>query len=265
MTLYTSPTFVPHNYELKEADTVFLGVPFGATSASKPAIYGPLMVRQSMKIIEDFVPGMYERIKICDVGDLEFVPGSFELTAQRVRETVKEIRAANPKAFIVLIGGEHSITLPLAEILKPKTIVHFDAHGDCLEECLGNRYTHQTWAWHASRFARVVQLGVNTKTAGEDNIVKDRKIERYSFEEFEKIRLEKPVHVTIDIDVFDPSLIGETGFYEGKAAKEEVFAALGRIDTDSLDIMEIADDRLPSKSGFLAADIIQRVLAKRFI
>lgn len=265
MTLYTSNTFVPHNYGMHEADAVFLGVPFGATSVSKPAIYGPTMIRQSLKIVEDFVPGMYERIKVCDLGDMEPVPGSFELTAGRVRETVKEIREANPRAFVILAGGEHSITLPLAEILRPKTIVHLDAHGDCLPDYLGNRYTHQTWAWHASRLARIVQLGVNTKVAGEEKVIKERKIERYGFDEFARVKLDKPVHVTIDIDVFEPSLIGDTGFFEGKATKEEVFAALNNIDCASLDIMEIADDRLPSKSGFLAADIVQRVLAGRFL
>ena len=265
--MYTSNTFVPNNYEPREADVVFLGVPFGATSVSKPSIYGPVMVRESLKIVEDFVPAMYEKIKVCDLGDLEFVPGSFELTAERVRETARDIMAVNKKAFIILVGGEHSMTLPLAEVLEPKTIVHFDAHGDCLPDYLGNKYTHQTWAWHASRFSRIIQLGVNTKTSGEERIVKERNIERFGFAEFIKKtpKMQKPVHVSIDIDVFDPSFIGETGYYEGKATKEEVFGALGKIGADSLDIMEICDDKLPSKSGFLAADIIQRVLAKRFL
>ncbi len=265
--MYTSNTFVPNNYELREADVVFFGVPFGATSVSKPAIYGPVMIRQSLKIVEDFVPGMYEKIKICDLGDLEFVPGSFDLTAERVRKTIKDIMAVNKKAFIVLVGGEHSITLPLTEILKPKTIVHFDAHGDCLPDYLGNKYTHQTWAWHASKFSHIIQLGVNTKTLGEENVIKELNIERFSFMDFIKKtpKMEKPIHVSIDIDVFDPSFVGETGFYEGKATKEDVFGALEKINCDSLDVMEICDDKLPSKSGFLASDIIQRVLAKRFL
>src|SRR3990172_9803045 len=103
--MYTSNTFVPNNYNVKDANVVVLGVPFGATSLSKPAIYGPVMIRQSLKIVEDHVPGMYEKIKVADIGDLEFVPGSFELTAERVRETIKDIISINQKAFTITLGG----------------------------------------------------------------------------------------------------------------------------------------------------------------
>lgn len=265
--LYTSNSFVSYNYPLEEADIVFLGIPFASTSISRPSIFGPLMVRESMKLIEDFADNanLFEKMRICDPGDLEIVPGSYELTAKRIRETIQDIACTNKKAFIIFVGGEHSITLPITETLHPKTIVHLDAHADLRKDYLGNKYTHQTWAYHASKFAKLIQIGIQTLSRDEKEFIKNNKnIQAFGINEFMKkgIKLEKPVHLTIDMDVFDPSYV-ETGLPEGTAKPEEVLSVIKKIDCDSLDIVEIADDKLPSKSGFLAAKLIRQVIANR--
>jgi len=265
--LYASNTFVSYNYPLKEADIVFLGVPFASTSISKNSIYGPLMVREALKLKEDFIKdvNLFEKLKLCDLGDLEIVPGSYELTAKRIKETIHDIASANKKAFLIFIGGEHSITLPITEALQPKTIVQLDAHADLRKDYLENKFTHQTWAYHASKLAKLIQIGVHSCSKDEKKFIKENKnIQSFSLNEFLKknIKLEKPVHLTIDMDIFDPSYV-ETGLPEGTAKPEEIFALLEKIDCDSMDIVEIADDRLPSKSGFLAAEIIKRILAKK--
>ncbi len=255
--LYTSNTFTPYNYPLKEADIAFLGIPFTSTSISKPAMYGPLMVRDALRLTEE-LPNK----KFCDLGDLEVVPGSYELTAERIRETIKEIKETNPKAFTLAIGGEHLITLPLVEMLKPKTVIQVDAHSDSRSNYLGCEYSHDTWAFHASKITKLIQIGL-TAVGGEEKkfLAKTKSIQTFSIIDFLRFmpKIERPVHLTIDVDVFDPSYV-ETGFPEGKARPEEVFSVLDKIKADSMDIVEIADDRLPSKTGFLAAQIIKRVL-----
>ena len=264
---YTSNTFTYNNYPLRQADVVFLGIPFASASIGKPALYGPVMVRESLKLTEDYMNGrnIFEKLKVCDLGEMEVVPGSYELTAKRIRETISDIKSGNPKAFIIFIGGEHSITLPITEALKPKTIVQLDAHSDTRKDYLENKYTHQAWAYHASKLAKIIQVGVQTWNKEEQDFVKGSpNVKSLTIREFmkKKIAMEKPVHITVDIDVFDSCYV-ETGLPEGRAKPEEVFALLDKISPDSLDICEIADDRLPSKTGFLAAEIIKRVLAKR--
>ena len=264
---YTSNTFVSYNHLLKEADVVFLGIPFASTSIGKNSIYGPIMVRESLKLVEDFVDGvnLFEKLKICDLGDLEVVPGSYELTAKRIKETIEDIKESNKAAFPIFIGGEHSITLPICEALKPRTIIQLDAHPDLRRDYLENKYTHQTWAYHASKFSKIIQIGVQSWSKDELEFIKaNASVESFTVDDFlkRKIKLEKPIHLTIDIDVFDPAYV-ETGLPEGSAKPEEVFALLEKIDCDSLDIVEIADDKLPSKTGFLAAKLIKKVLSKR--
>lgn len=262
--LYTSNTFVGYNYPLKEADSVFLGIPFASTSTSKPAIYGPVMVRESLKLTEDFVGGknIFEKLKVCDIGDLEIVPGSYELTAERIRQTIADIKNENSHAFIIFVGGEHLITLPVTEALKPKTIVHLDAHSDSRSEYLGNKYMHQTWAYHASKFAKIIQVGVTTWNREEAENAKKNSIEFYKSDDFikNKIKLEPPVHLTIDIDVLAGA---ETGLPEGRMSLDTSLQIMEKINCDSMDITEIADYSLPSKTGFMAAHIIKSVLSKR--
>lgn len=266
--LYTSNTFVSYNHPLKEANVVFLGVPFASTSISAHSIYGPLMVRESLKLIEDYIPeknaNLFGKLKVCDIGDIEPVPGSFELTAKRIKETIIDIRSENKKAFLICIGGEHSITLPLTEAMKPKTIIQLDAHSDTRKDYLGG-HSHQAWAYHASKYAKIIQVGVRTWNKEETDFVKKNKnVSAFSFDEFirSKIKIESPVHLTIDVDVFSPAFV-ETGLPEGSMTPEQAFRIIEKIKCDSMDITEIADNKLPSKTGFLAAEMIKKILAKR--
>jgi agmatinase len=255
--LYTSNTFTPYNHPLKEAEIVFLGIPFTSTSICKPAMYGPIMVRHALQNIEN-LPNK----KFCDLGDLEIVPGSYELTAERIRETIKEIKETNPKAFIIAIGGEHLITLPIIETLKPKTIIQIDAHSDTRSDYLGCTHSHATWAYHASKLSRIIQVGLNAVSEDEKKfLAKTKSVQAFSISDFLKFKpnIQQPVHLTIDMDVFDPSYV-EACMPEGNAKPEDIFAVLEKIHPQSMDIVEIADDRLPSKTGFLAAELIRRVL-----
>lgn len=267
MLLHTSNTFTGYNYPLDEADVVFLGVPF--SSVSPQSIYGPLMVRESLKLIEDYSKAkgsLFDKLKVCDVGDLEIVPGSFGLTSKRLKETINDILEANKKALQIFVGGDHSITLPVVETLKPKTLIQLDAHADLRKEFLGNPFMHQTWAYHASKMTKIVQIGVRSLNIEEDEfIAKSKNIRMFTLKEFleTKHRLEKPVHLTIDMDVFDPAYV-VTGLPEPEGLKpKDVFDVLEKIPKlRSVDITEIGDNSLPSKTGFLAGHLIKRVLEK---
>ena len=266
--LYTSETFVPYNHPLKEADVVFVGIPFSSTSTSSPSNYGPTVVREALKLTESRLG----QVKIADIGDLEVVPGSFELTAQRIKDTLEEValeHSNRPFPFLLAVGGNHSITLPLCEALKPKTIVVLDAHTDCRSDYLGNPHTHQTWAWHASKFAKIVNIGLNAPSAEEEaELAANRNILSLSPEAFLEIgpSLEQPIHLSIDVDVFDPSYV-VTGLPEGRLKPEQVWPILERLApfATSMDIVEIADAQLPSKTGFLAAQIVKAVLERKFL
>lgn len=263
--LYVSRTFA-YNYPLEEADVIFLGIPFSSTSASEYSRYAPIIVRECMKLIEGysrkFNLNIFKSIKFCDLGDLEVVQGNYIKTAERIRETIKEIKEINPKALLVFIGGEHLITLPIVETLKPRSIISFDAHCDARKEYLGEEYTNATWAYHASKIAKIYYYGVRSFSEDEEKNFEIRTLK-------EEESVEDPIYLTIDIDVFDPCFV-DTGFPTfGESGKgispREFFNIVTNIVRNqkviALDIVEISDNKIPSKTGMLASEIIKEILA----
>lgn len=264
-TLYASNTFVGYNHPLKEADVLYLGVPFVSTSISRPARFGPVIVREALKLISGSFGGtdIFSSCKFCDLGDLEIVEGSYEKTAKRIRDTIKEVMDENSGIFPIFIGGEHLITLPITEALGARTIIQFDSHSDMLSHYKGNEYSHSTWALHASKAAKLVQIGLRILQEEERENSNTRNIiAAKSPDQLAQMKLERPLHLTIDVDVFDSAYV-ETGLPEGKMTPQEFFEFLNHVRPDSMDIVEIADDRLVSKSGWLAAEIIKKVLGRR--
>jgi len=266
--LHTSNTFVSYNHALSEADVVFLGIPFSSSFGA--GRFGPIIIRESLDKVtgiefgektKEGIVDVFSRLKVCDIGNVEIVPASYELTSKRIIDTINEIKKQNERAFILTIGGDHIISLSLAEALKPKTIIHLDAHSDSLSEIGGNMYSNQTWAYHASKTSRIIQLGINTWNSSEEreNIIEmDISELRANIKE-----VEKPIHLSVDMDVFDPSYV-DTSFPEGRMKPEEAFEIMNIISPylSSMDIVEIDDNKLPSKTGFLAAQLIKKVLSR---
>ncbi len=263
--LYTSDTFVSYNYPVKEADVLYLGIPFGSTSILKPAIFGHIVVREALKQLSGAYNGVdvFKKFKFCDLGEVNVVPGSYEKTAERIKDTITEIMKENPKIFPIFVGGEHLITLPIVETIKPKTVIQFDAHGDLLPDYEGVKFSHATWAWHASKKSKMIQIGIRDYEEEEQKTIKEHNVYvAKKPEHLDKIKIERPLHLTIDIDVFNMTYV-ETGFPEGSMTAKEFYAFLEKINPDSMDIVEIADDRLISKTSFLAAEIIKNVLGRK--
>ncbi len=261
--LYASKSFVPE-YPLEEADVCFLGVPFDSTAgAVSNQRFGPLLIRQSLKNIITYLPerrkNPFRELKICDLGDLDVVFGDYEETAFRLKDTIKSILRINKKVFPVFMGGEHLMTLPIIESLKPKTVVQLDAHRDLVKR-EKEKYAHNTWAYYASNEGfNLVQIGARSWDEQEERHFKKFLVK----EDLKKIK--EPVYLTIDMDVFDPSYAAETGFHEpGGLSPSEVFRIIDRIfkkKVIGMDIMELSSKILNTPTSSLAARTILRALS----
>jgi len=264
--LHTRTTFVPYNWPVKESDVVFMGIPFVSTASSFAAPYGPLMVRQSLAFKEDFIKdaktNLFEKVKVCDVGDIAIVPGSFESTSNKIKETISHIEEENKPRFWIFIGGDHSVSLPIVDSLKPKTLIILDAHTDLNDdddEQTYSKYNHATWVRHVDPSIEIYHIGL--RSWSRSSFEASKRSKHITVDELEKMKFKPPIHLSIDIDFFDPAYIGKTGYPEGIMKPQDAFRVLNAIQVDSMDIVEIADIELPSKAGFLAAELIKRALA----
>lgn len=263
--LHVSNSFAGYNYPVEEADVIFIGIPFSSTSISETSQYGPVIVRESLRLIEglDEESGKdFTKKKICDLGNIEIVPGSYELTAERVIETISQLRELNRNALIISIGGDHLSTLPVVEALKPKTIIQLDAHRDLKDDYLGNKFSHSTWARRAMEKTGCEIIQIGTREGSPDEIEAEKELGiKKGIESIKNAK--EPIYLTIDMDVFDPCYV-ETGFpvSNGMTPKDvfEIIEMMRGKKIIGMDINEISSRSLPSKTGFLAAELVRKAI-----
>ncbi|HIE33694.1 MAG TPA: hypothetical protein EYP86_00960 [Candidatus Altiarchaeales archaeon] len=255
--IYVRNSFLRYNYKVDEADVCFIGIPFDSTTINSGGKYGSVAVREALKNIEGYDPvlgtDVFEELKISDLGDIEVVHGSYELTAERIRDTISHILEKNPDVFIISVGGEHLVTLPVIETLVPENVVVFDAHADMRKDYLGVKYSHATWAYHASKKFNMIHRGVRGFS----------KEERDSIHEIDA-SIRGKSYLTVDIDVFDPSIAPETGLQEVGGWKFDDFCKnLADIENMiSADIVEVAPMSFNSVTANLAANVIKKILCR---
>lgn len=263
--LYLKKTFT-YEHPLEEARACLVGIPWDTTETGLPVRFGPLFIREAIKGLTGHEPetrkNPFDMLKLADLGDVEVVPGSWDLTSQAIRDTVKSIHQANPRALPVFLGGEHLITLAiveqLAEIHGRLSVVQLDAHRDLMPEWMGNPYSHITWAHHAvnNKNIGLVQLGIRSWNREEEPLI--NKV-RESLE-----GLEGPVYLTVDLDVLDPSHAPEVGTPEPRGMEPaELFRIVRRVSGMGLvgmDIVECASQGLGTRTALVAAQVFKEML-----
>lgn len=264
--LYLRKTF-SYDYPLEEAQVCLIGIPWDSTETGLPVRFGPIFIREAIKSLPGHDPDTglnpFEKLKLADLGDVEVVPGNWDLTRQTIGDTVKSVLDANPDIFPVFLGGEHLITLAIiekiAELKGSLSVVHLDAHRDLMPDWMGNPYSHITWAHHAvsNKKIKLVQLGVRSWNKEEESSIS-------------KVRetlegLEGLIYLTVDMDVFDPSHAPEVGTPEPEGMNPKEFnGILERVCSHNLagmDIVECASRRLGTRTALLAAQIFKKGLA----
>jgi len=182
--------------------------------------------------------------------------------------------AGRSKPLLVSIGGDHSVTPPTVHAVAARrdglALVGFDAHLDLREDYPGD---------HACTYRRVADRGVECFVFG------PRSGARSEWEDVPTVlawcsssldiptevrsRLSgRPVYVTIDIDVLDPSVAPGTGTPEpGGPGFDELLATLESLqglDVVALDVVEVSPPLDPSGITQAAAAVLVREALLRF-
>ncbi|MDI3474366.1 MAG: agmatinase [Thermococcaceae archaeon] len=259
--------------EPEEARFVLLGVPFdGTTSYKAGARFGPTLIRHATLNLESYILDYdldIAELPIADIGDIAVAAGDPRKTADRVRETIEELKRANPKAIPILLGGEHSQTLGAVEALKPASYVVFDAHLDLRDSYEDNPYNHACVARRISELGiKEAMFGIRSGTKEEVEYAEESGIRwvharDYNFDAFVDLveALPEPVYLSIDIDVFDLSMVPSTGTPEAGGLRFwEVVEAIEWLtekkEIAGFDIMEVAGEKLGDPTALTAAKLL---------
>src|SRR5947209_1517449 len=110
------------------AEVAIVGAPFDDTASNRPgARFGPRAIRAATYHSGDLwslqlETEVFSRLRCVDAGDAPVVPARPERAHSVIREKVRRVLAAG--AVPVVLGGDHSITLPsvaaVAEAHRPR-------------------------------------------------------------------------------------------------------------------------------------------------
>jgi agmatinase len=260
---------LPHVEDPRGLDVAIVGVPYdGGTSYRPGARLGPREVRAQSSLIRPYSyfqkVAPFERLNVADVGDVDAPPVSIEKAYDAVEARVGAIADAGARPIV--IGGDHSISLPVLRALArrhgPLALVQFDAHIDTWDEYFGGKYFHGTPFRRAIEEGlidgkRFAQVGIRGPMYGEDDFdfhrehgitmididqVKARGV-AWTIEQVRRI-VTGPAYLTFDIDAVDPSFAPGTGTPEvgGLTSHEaqQLVRGLASLAFTGGDIVEVA-------------------------
>ena len=212
--------------DFTQARIVLYGAGFDGTSSYRAGSrFAPMAIRSETYFAQEDYSPYFDRVltekPVHDLGDVEIIFGNTAGTLQRI-QTVSEY-IVNHNKIPVCMGGEHLITLPAITPLIKKypnlQVVQLDAHLDLMDELFGDKLSHGAVMRRIYELlesaGRIYQIGVRSGNKDEYAFAASHThlfpFDTAGFLDVADTLRGKPVYLTIDLDVFDPSLIPGTG------------------------------------------------------
>lgn len=272
-----------HDQDFKKAKIVIVPVPYeGTVSFNSGTRGGPYAIIGNSRYLDELLDSQGEDLVGLKSTDI-FTLDELELSLDSPKEAIEGIEQAIENEVLrhgkipLMLGGEHSITLGAISALKKKypdlSVLQLDAHADLIDEYEGTKYGH------ACVMRRVGELGVKTVSVGIRNMnseigeyLKHGKKSNIYFAPkipaIEKILsgLTKNVYITVDLDVFDPSIMpsvgtaepGGLGWYDIVNLIEKIAKKRRVVGADVVELSPIAGFNAPD---FLAAKLVYKIIS----
>lgn len=261
---------LPYKSDLSTCDYVVAGIGFDSATSGEPGTrFAPTAMRscywnnmgynQNLEVESGLAVGT-------DYGDIEIKSGYILPTYHMITAAMKDFLKYG--VIPIIIGGDHSITLPELRAIKeyygPVALVHFDSHRDV--RCTGTKYDHGT------PFSRAVEEGLldceHSIQIGMRGGFHSR--EYYDFAKDKGMKVihayelldigadaainaileqvgDKPCFITFDIDFLDPAAAPGTGTPvvggpETTMARKIIREIGAKLDVKGFDMVEVAPD-----------------------
>jgi len=253
---------------------VILGCPYDGTSSFRPgARFAPSAIRQasvgletySLELDRDLEDSPFE-----DIGDLELPVGDKSRTLELIRHAVSSICDQDKIPFC--LGGEHTISLAaISEVHKRQPslkVIQLDAHLDLRQHYLGEEICHASVMRRIVNIVgweNVLQIGARSGTREEWQLAKNHGTLGSSDIDISKWIGDSPAYLTVDLDVFDPGVMGGIGTPEPGGWNYLDFLTLLRqclsVAFVGMDVVELSPHYDPTgASEILAAKVVRDLL-----
>ena len=273
----------PKNYtDLKSAKIVILPVPYDRTSTwIKGSDKGPKAIFEASVKMELYDIETDSEVYRQGIFTLKPISenGSPERMVKRVKsEVVKHARAGK---FVVLVGGEHSVSIgsiqAQAKRHKNLSVLQLDAHSDLRDEYYGSKYNHACVMARVKEICPIVQVGIRSLDISEKNNFDSKRMffaerikDNKNWQDQAIAKLSDKVYLTIDLDVFDPSILPSTGTPEpGGLDWYEILSFIKKVNQKknivAFDVVELCPNAKEKSSDFLTAKLIYKILSYKFL
>lgn len=261
---------LPRIDQVEHADIAVVGVPFDSGVSYRPgARFGPAAVREASRLLRPYHPELdvspFAEKQVVDAGDIAVNPFNIGEAIETLQQEAEALQANGTR--LVTVGGDHTIALPLlraaAKRHGPVALLHFDAHLDTWDTYFGEPYTHGTPFRRASEegildTSALSHVGTRGPLYGKRDLEEDRRLgfgivtsgdvlRRGVAETVDALRQrigDRPLYVSVDIDVLDPAHAPGTGTPEagGMTSREllEILRGLRDLNLVGADVVELA-------------------------
>lgn len=245
------------DYEASKA--VLFGIGQDFTTSYRPGTrFGPGRIREASYGIEEFSYHSLATLAdktFFDLGDVSVIFGDPRASLDRGEQVARKIVQDGKLPF--MMGGEHLVTVPCVRAVHAKygddlLLLQFDAHADLREDYLGNPLSHAAAMKRCLDFLpakNLYQFGIRSGTAEEYQMGKEQ-CNLFPHEVLRPLQQvlpllgNRPVYITIDIDVMDPAFAPGTGTPEpgGIHSREMIDAimAMKGLNVVGFDVVEVA-------------------------
>jgi agmatinase len=271
----------------KKEKVVVMQVPYEKTvTYMKGTSGGPAAIidaSKKMELFDDELNQETYKIGIHTMNPLAVTELKPEEMIDTVYAATLELLKANK--FPVILGGEHSLSVGSVKAFKEHipniSVLHLDAHYDMRNEYFGSKFNHGCVARRISEICPIVQTGTRSLSKEEKDFLNTQAngrvktinvydiLEMPLWKDVISNSLSENVYVSIDLDVFDPSLMPAVGTPEpGGIGWYETLDLLREVSKDKkivgFDVVELCPIKGQVASDFLAAKLIYRLLGYIF-
>lgn len=271
-------SFLGADASYPEAKFVVVGIPFDLTTSFRPgARAAPNAVREASYHFEQFMleHGLdLSEVKVHDLGNLrDFM--SVEDMMDETKEVAKGI--VGDGKFPILLGGEHTITIPAIEAFDDIGIIFINAHLNYKNARMGQRSCHDTVAKRAAEHVgkdNILVFGVRS-ISHEEHVSGNlpEYIDAYTiategvekaFKRALNIIKKDKIYLSLDMDGLDPAFAPATGMPEPFGLTSlDVKKCINMLGPRlvGMDVVEISPPYDKGNTAALGARMVQEAIA----
>ena len=270
----------PPYSDLQKAKVVILPVPYDSTSewrsGSRHGAQAIIDASEYLELYDLELDREIYKAGICTLPRVEPLLGSPQDMSDRVYQIARDL--VQKGKFVVLLGGEHSLSLGAVRAFKEAfptlSVLQLDAHADLRNEYLGTKYGQACVMRRILEVCPICQVGVRSLSWEEKQFAAEKKLKSFYMSDLASSMasmngivdsLSQDVYITIDVDVLDPSIMPAVGTPEPDGMLWRQILAIVETVTRhrhvvGFDLMEFCPAEGSSSCAFLLAKLAYKTI-----